>query len=46
MNTRVISRILSKPVNSKTLVTTIRSSLYPEGDTVDQKGSVNNEKHL
>ena len=29
-----ISQIFSKPVNSKTLVTTIRSSLYPEGDTV------------
>lgn len=29
-----ISRIFSKPVNSKTFVTTIRSSLYPEGDKV------------
>lgn len=29
-----ISRIFSKPVNSKSFVTTIRSSLYPEGDTV------------
>jgi len=29
-----ISRIFSKPVNSKTFVTTIRSSLCPEGDKV------------
>jgi DNA-binding NarL/FixJ family response regulator len=40
-----ISRIFSKPVNMETLVTTIRSSLYPKSTQRDQKGSVNNEKH-
>lgn len=40
-----ISRIFPKPVNMETLVTTIRSSLYPKSTQRDQKGSVNNEKH-
>jgi DNA-binding NtrC family response regulator len=40
-----ISRIFSKPVNMETLVTTIRSSLYPKSTQRDQKGSVNNEKY-
>jgi CheY-like chemotaxis protein len=40
-----ISRIVSKPVNFETFVTTIRSSLYPKSTQRGQKGSVNNEKH-